>query len=202
MNDYKNIIFDENQFFDSYEKKDFIKKTERLNFVKFWALVAKSIIQLNENDKNWLNFPIRKRLNEVTQMQFKRVIENSTDEKNDQPLIFKQSATPKQLNTLDDTFFIIFGQDNVFYFSRFIGDDRTFWFAFDSDKNSNAVNNQNVIQWKKRAKPKTTSKNMIFEKILKTDQIFLKMTDFKLKKIKLSANVKKFNIIKKKNSNF
>lgn len=52
MSDYRDVIFDENQFFDSYEEKDLIKEAERLNFVEFRASVARSTIQLNENDEN------------------------------------------------------------------------------------------------------------------------------------------------------
>ena len=110
------------------------------------------------------------------------MIENSINEKNNQHLTSKQSATSKQLNTSNDIFFMIFNQNDVFYFFCFIDNDRIFRFAFDLDKNSNAVNNQNVAQRKKQIKFKTASKNVTFEELSKIDQIFLKMTDFKSKK--------------------
>ena len=131
-------------------------------------------------------------------MQFEGVIENSIDEKNDQPLISKQSATPRQLDTSDDTLFMTFSQDDVFYLSRFTGDDRIFWFAFGLGENSNAANNQNVAQWKKRAKSKTASKDVVFEKFPETGQIPLKMTNFRSKRVGPSADLEKFNIIEEK----
>ena len=40
VNDYKNVILDENQFFDSNEKKDLIKKAKQSEFVEFQISAA------------------------------------------------------------------------------------------------------------------------------------------------------------------
>ena len=50
VNDYKNVIFNETKFFDIYNKKDLIKKSEKIDFVKFIILNPHSAFQPIDND--------------------------------------------------------------------------------------------------------------------------------------------------------
>jgi hypothetical protein len=60
------VIFDEDAYFDTYNKKDLIKKSERKNFVQFRIYSIKSAVDyaelLNSNDEKWLNTFIQDRL--------------------------------------------------------------------------------------------------------------------------------------------
>lgn len=131
-------------------------------------------------------------------MQPEEVIENPIDEEDGQPLTSKQSATPRQLDTSDDTPFMTPDQNDVPYLSRFTDDGRTSRFASGPGENSNAINNQNVVQRKKRAKPKTASKDVAFEELPETGQTPLEVTDFRPRRTGSSVNVEESNIIEEK----
>jgi hypothetical protein len=50
VNDYKNIIFDEKVYYDTYNKINLIKKSERKNFVQFRIYSIKSIVDFDLNN--------------------------------------------------------------------------------------------------------------------------------------------------------
>ena len=112
VNGYKNVIFNENELFDSYEEKNLIKKTQRSEFVKFEIFNLRPTVQLNDGDEDWMNLPIRKRVEELSQTQSEKVMKNFDDDENDQSMISKQSTTPRQLKTSDNTLFMTSNQDN------------------------------------------------------------------------------------------
>ena len=62
VNDYKNVIFNEAEFFDTYNKKDLIKKSEKADFVEFITLDPHPAFQpIDSDDEEWLARPIRSR---------------------------------------------------------------------------------------------------------------------------------------------
>ncbi len=65
VNDYRNVIFDENAYYDNYEKnkRHLIKKSER-NLMQFRIYSIKSAInvELLNRDEKWLKTSIRDRL--------------------------------------------------------------------------------------------------------------------------------------------
>ncbi len=81
VNDYKNVIFDEDAYFDTYNKKDLIKKSERKNFVQFRIYSVKSAVDfdLNSDEKKWLKTSVRDRLVLENRTMKERSIENPTD---------------------------------------------------------------------------------------------------------------------------
>jgi hypothetical protein len=66
VNDYKNVIFDENAYHDTYNKQNLIKKSERKNFVQFRIYSVISAVDLaellNSDDEEWLKTFIRNKL--------------------------------------------------------------------------------------------------------------------------------------------
>ena len=62
VSDYKNVIFDEIQYYDTYEKNDLLKKTEKSDFIKFQTHDFKSSFNsINSDDEDWLKTPIREK---------------------------------------------------------------------------------------------------------------------------------------------
>ena len=198
MSGYRDVIFNENKFFDSYEEKDLIKEAERSEFVKFRISVPRPTVELADDDENWLDLPFRSRLGQIPQGPPGGVTEDPRDEEDDQPLTPKQPITPIQLETPDDTPFMTSREDDVPYRFRLTGDGRTSRFASGPGENSDAANNQNVAQRKKRAKPNITSKNITFEKLPETGQTPLGVTGFRSKRVGPSAEVEESNIIEEK----
>jgi hypothetical protein len=69
VSDYKNVIFDENAYYDIYDKNNkrhLIKESERKNFVYFRIYSVKSAVDyaelLNNDDEKWLKTFIRDKL--------------------------------------------------------------------------------------------------------------------------------------------
>ena len=59
VSDYRNVMFDENQFYDSYDKNDLLKKTKKTDFVEFRALNPKpSYTPIDNDDEEWLKILI------------------------------------------------------------------------------------------------------------------------------------------------
>lgn len=59
---YRDVVFDENQFYHSYEKDNLLKETEKADFVEFRALDPKpSYTPIDSDDEEWLETPIRGR---------------------------------------------------------------------------------------------------------------------------------------------
>ncbi len=82
VNDYKDVIFDENTYYDIYDKdkRHLIKKSERKNFVQFRIYSVKSTVDfdLNSDEKKWLKTSIRDRL--MLKNRKERAIENSINQ--------------------------------------------------------------------------------------------------------------------------
>jgi hypothetical protein len=66
VNDYRDVIFDENTYYDIYDKdkRHLIKKSERKNFVQFRIYSIKSAVDfdLNSDDEKWLKTFVRDKL--------------------------------------------------------------------------------------------------------------------------------------------
>ena len=86
----------------------------------------------------------------------------------------------------------------ILYISYLIDSDRISRFALRSSENSDAFNNQNVAQRKKRAKSKTAPKTVAFEEFSETDQTSLEVTNFRPRRTEPSTKIEKSNIIEKK----
>ena len=62
VNDYKNVIFDETQYYDMYTNDDLLKKSEKSDFIEFWTCDFKSSFDsIDNNDENWLKTFIREK---------------------------------------------------------------------------------------------------------------------------------------------
>ena len=196
---YRDVIFNENELFNSYEEKDLIKKAQRSEFVEFEVFNPRPTVDLDEGDEDWMDLPIRRRIEELPQSQPEGVgVESPSDDEDDQPMTPKQPTTPSQLKTPDDTPFMTPNQDDIPYTSHLTGNGRTSRFAPGPSENSDAFNNQNVAQRKKRAKPKTAPKTVAFEELSETDQTPLEVTGFGPRRTGPSAEVEESNIIEEK----
>ena len=51
ISDYKNVIFDETQYYDQQEESKLIKKSEKLNLMKFQTRDFRSTFEMIDNDK-------------------------------------------------------------------------------------------------------------------------------------------------------
>jgi hypothetical protein len=72
VSDYRDVIFDENAYYDTYNKQDLIKESERKNLVQFRTYSIKSAVNVDllNSDEEWLETSVRDRL----------VLENRTTE--------------------------------------------------------------------------------------------------------------------------
>ena len=62
VNDYKNVIFDEIQYYNTYENDDLLKESEKSNFIEFQTCDFKSSFNsINSDDENWLKTSIREK---------------------------------------------------------------------------------------------------------------------------------------------
>ena len=53
VSDYKNVIFDEIQYYDTYENDDLLKKSKKSDFIEFQTCDFKSSFDLiNSDDEN------------------------------------------------------------------------------------------------------------------------------------------------------
>ncbi len=84
VNDYRDAIFDENAYYDSYDKnkRHLIKKTERKNSMQFRTYSIKSAVNVDllNNDEEWLKTSVRDRLVLKNRTMKERSIENSINE--------------------------------------------------------------------------------------------------------------------------
>ena len=79
VNDYKNVIFNETEFFDIYNK-DLIKKFEKIDFVKFIILNSHSAFQsIDSDDEEWLARSIRSRVKQSSANEVKKVDHSQID---------------------------------------------------------------------------------------------------------------------------
>ncbi len=65
VNDYKDVIFDENAYYDTYNKQNLIKESERKNLVQFRIFSIKSAVDvelLNKNAEKWLKTSVQDKL--------------------------------------------------------------------------------------------------------------------------------------------
>jgi hypothetical protein len=63
VSDYKNVIFDKNQIFFIYAKKNIILENKMIEFVELKVFDSVSyILDLIENDERWLTIAIRNQL--------------------------------------------------------------------------------------------------------------------------------------------
>ena len=80
VNDYKNVIFNETEFFDIYNKKDLIKKSEKVDFVKFIILDSHSAFQpIDSDDEEWLTRFIRNRAKQSPANEMKKIDHSQID---------------------------------------------------------------------------------------------------------------------------
>ena len=199
-------MFDENQFYDSYDKNDLLKKTKKADFVEFRALNFKSsYTPIDSDDEEWLKISIRGRsLNASDQASSG---EGMREEKSfhfhaikSTPALTsrgpKGPSTPIQLHTFDETSARTFEQPLI----KYTDDDRSGFFirALVSSESY-----ENVIQRYK----KSSKRSMVdfvprfendFTELSKISQTFFEITDFRSKKEVLSADLNEFNVIQKR----
>lgn len=59
---YRDVTFDETQYYDTYEKDDLLKEAEKANFVEFPVFDPRpSYDPIDSDDEDWLDTPIRER---------------------------------------------------------------------------------------------------------------------------------------------
>jgi hypothetical protein len=84
VNDYKNVIFDENAYYDIYDKnkRHLIKKSERKNLMQFRIYLIKSAVNVDllNNDEKWLKTSVRDKLVLKNRTMKERFIENSINQ--------------------------------------------------------------------------------------------------------------------------
>ena len=184
---YRNVIFNEKEFFDTYDQKNVLKEAERAEFIEFRVFKTRSAVQFDSDDEDWMNLPIRGRLGAIPEPEG---VGDDSDEDEDQPLTPRRPAppeTPRHLETPEDTPFMTPDQSATPpYVPHFTGDERTSRFAYGTGENAEAFSSKNVSQRKKRAK---TTKTVAMEDLPETGQTPLEVTRFKPKRSEISADL-------------
>ena len=206
MSDYRDVIFDENRFYDSYDEDDFLKKTKKADLVEFRALDLKlSYEPIDSDDEEWLETPIRDRslqppgsasssegvrqMNEASSFQTSQSTSRLTPASTS-----KRPSSSIQLHTSDETSIRIPERP----LSRYTGDDRSS-FSFRASASSESY--ENVTQRHKKSSKRPTVdhfKSIDFSDLFETHQTPLEITDFRPERKKISADLDEAHIIQKR----
>ena len=63
INDYRNVIFNENEFYDFYQKNDLMIVIEKNNLIEFHVYDSSSIVKnLDDVQTTWMQFPFKKKM--------------------------------------------------------------------------------------------------------------------------------------------
>ena len=206
VSDYRNVVFDENQFYDSYDKDDLLKETKKTDFVEFRALDPKpSYTSIDSDDEKWLKTSIRGRnLNASDQASSG---EGVREEKSSHSHATKStpastsrgpkgSSTSIQLHTSDEIPIRISERP----LSRYTDDDRSNFFIRVSVSSESY---ENVTQRHKKSSKRSVV-NLVprsesdFTGLPETSQTPLEITDFRSKRGVLSVDLNEFNVIQKR----
>ena len=203
VNDYRNVMFDENQFYDSYDKDDLLKKTKKADFVEFRALDSKpSYTPIDSDDEEWLKTPIKERsLNASDQASSGEGVREKKSSHShatkstpaSTPRGPKKSSTSIQLHTSDETSVRTFERPLF----KYTGDDRSSFFIRAS---ASSESYENVTQRHKKSSKRSVvdlvpRPENDFTELPETSQTPLEITDFRPKRGVLSADLNEFNVI-------
>ena len=199
-------MFDENQFYDSYDKDDLLKKTKKTDFVEFCALNPKpSYTPIDSDDEEWLKIFIKERsfnasdqassdekMREKKSSHFHAIKSTpaSTSKKS------KKSSTSIQLHTSDKTPARILERPLF----KYTDDDRS---SFSIRASALSESYENVTQ-----RHKKSSKRFVIDFVLRSENDFielleisqtrLEITNFWPKRGVLSTDLNEFNVIQKR----
>ena len=183
---YKNVIFNENDLFDKYEKKGLITESEREEFVEFHALNFRPVVQLDDEDEEWLNTPIRGRIEYDLEEEASPVDEyDYEDESQSSTPRQQQYSTPRQLATSETTSSMNSNASGAPYIARRI----------DVNDKSVSIRQPRAVEKEKR---KMIEKRVIFAELLETGQTFLDITGHKIRSPIPSSDIDEANIIERK----
>ena len=206
VNDYRDVMFDENQFYDSYDKDDLLKETKKVDFVEFRALDLKPLYTpIDSDDEEWLETFIKERsLNALDQASsgegmrekessHSHVIKSTFASTFKRP---KKSSTPIQLHTFDETSIKTFERP----LSKYTDDDRS---SFSIRASTSSESYENVTQ-----RHKKSSKRPVIDLVPRPEndliglpeisQTFFEITDFRPKRRVLSADLNESNVIQER----
>lgn len=125
VNGYRDVIFDETEYFDTYKAIDLIKVAEKVSFVEFVVHDPRpASTPISSGDEIWLQTLIRDR-ESVLSRSGEGVVLGEVEES---PETQRPPQTPKQLDTPDDTPFMLLidrfvttrGMEEVRYFHLFL----------------------------------------------------------------------------------
>ena len=186
VSDYKNVIFDEIQYYDTYESDNLLKELKKSDFIEFRTCDFKSSFDsINSDNENWLKTSIRKKnvFHEKTSSSKKM---KKTVDLISSSLFFDATAISRrlrifmQLKIFDDILFMIFDlsksrytenekKKSIFSFSLL---NLKFSFYFHSIVSSielinpiDSISSKNVIQRRKKKK----ISEIDFDQLIKTD---------------------------------
>lgn len=201
VSDYRNVVFDENQFYNSYEKDDLLKKAEKTDFVEFRALDPKpSYTPIDSDDEDWLETPIRGRSRTLNPPDQTSSGEGVREKESSHSHTLKSTpastsrgpSTPIQLHTPDETPAMTPEPPR----SRYTGDGRS---GFSLRASAPPESYGNVTQRHKKSKRPvvdlSTRPEVDLTELLETSQIPLEITDFRPRRGVLSADLDESNVI-------
>ena len=199
-------MFDENQFYDSYDKNDLLKKTKKTDFVEFRVLNLKPLYTpIDSDDEKWLKTFIRGRnLNAPDQassgegMKEKKsshfhAIKSTPASTPRKP---KKSSTSIQLHTFNETS-IKTSERSLF---KYTDNNRSNFFI---RVLAPSESYENVIQRHKKSLKRFVIDFVPrfendFIKLLETSQTLFEITDFRSRREILSIDLNEFNVIQKR----
>ena len=200
------MVFDENQFYDLYDKDNLLKKTKKTDFVEFRALNPKpSYTPIDSDDEEWLKTPIRGRsLNAPDQASSG---EGVREEESSHSHATKSTpastprgpegpSTPIQLHTPDETP----ARTPERPLSRYTGDDRP---GFSIRASAPSESYGNVTQRHKKSSKRPVVDLVPrpegdFTGLPETSQTPLEITDFRPRRGVLSADLDESNVIQER----
>ncbi len=197
VNEYRDVIFDENTYYDIYEKdkRHLIKKSERKNFVQFRIYSIKSVVNvewLNSNQE-WLKTFIRDRL--VLKNQKERSIEIVEE--------MKKSVHENDLGQLSTSFESSFSQhlssQTISLRFELTEDDRIS--RFHSEDAEDAAESSNVIIQRRSKRKKSIEFGQLFaigQASLDVTEIQIDLKEFRFSRDIESVDLNEANIVEGK----
>jgi hypothetical protein len=186
INDYRDLIFNETKFFDTYKAVDFFKKKKRKFYVTYRAISLQ--IFENNDEKQYDKISI-----------WKHVLDNSRENVVSKSMMKKEissSVETSQLSTSDDTSSL----ESASTTSIFV--------AVEISRQDVSMKNKEMISLSRKVKSLNKENNFLFRKnsflcshslklsndLLETEKAFLNVTISK----DISSRIDEINIVKKK----
>ena len=190
VSDYKNVIFNENDLFDKYKKKRLITESEKKKFVEFHALNFRPVVQLDDEDEEWLNTPIRGRIEYDLGEEASPIDEyDYEDESQSSTPRQQQYSTSRQLATSETTPSMSSDAPGASYIARRI----------DVDDKPVPIRKPRAVEKKKgKMVEKSIEKRVIFVEFFETGQTLLDITRHKTRSPIPSSDIDEANIIEGK----